>query len=243
MGKRPLVQRRGRGGRQFRALSHLSRGAVKYANLKQAESEVPVSGLITDLIHDPGRGAPIACVKLSTGEKGLMLVSEGASIGETFEIGSSAQIKAGNVITLRNIPEGTPIFNIEAKPMDGGKFVRASGTYATVITSDNDKTVVRMPSGAMKNFNPNCRATVGIVAGGGRTEKPFVKAGKKFYLMRVKGIHWPQVRGCAMNAVSHPHGGGSHQGPGGPTSVKRNTPPGAKIGLISPKRAGLKKRK
>ncbi|MEM2108986.1 MAG: 50S ribosomal protein L2 [Candidatus Odinarchaeota archaeon] len=242
MGKRILVQRKGRGGRQFRALSNHSRGAVKYAYLQKTEPETVIKGVITDIIHDPGRGAPVAYAKLETGGECLMLISEGMGVGDTFEIGTGAELRIGNIMPLKNIPEGTPVFNIEGIPFDGGKYVRSSGAYATVVSADENKAIVKMPSGVLKTFNSNCRATIGIVAGGGRIEKPFAKAGKKFYLMKAKGIHWPVVRGAAMSAVSHPHGGGSHQGPGGPSSVKRNTPPGAKVGLIAPKRTGLKKR-
>ncbi len=242
MGKRILVQRKGRGGRQFRALSHRSRGPIKYAYLHQVDADTVVKGVITDIVHDPGRGAPVAYARFENGEECLMLIPEGMGVGDVFEMGENATLKTGSIMPLKNIPEGTPIFNIEGVPFDGGKYVRTSGSYAIVISADENKAIVKMPSGALKTFNANCRATIGVVAGGGRIEKPFVKAGKKFYLMKAKGIHWPVVRGAAMNAVSHPHGGGSHQGPGGSTSVKRNTPPGAKVGLIAPKRTGLKKR-
>ena len=111
------------------------------------------------------------------------------------------------------------------------------------MSLDEKKAMVQLPSGTLKAFNPKCRATIGIVAGGGRPEKPFVKAGTKYHLTKAKGQHWPIVRGSAMNAVSHPHGGGMHQSPGGPYTVKRNTPPGAKVGLIAARRTGRKKRK
>ena len=91
----------------------------------------------------------------------------------------------------------------------------------------------------MKTLHANCRATIGIVAGGGRIEKPFVKAGTKYHLVKVKCWKWPVVRGKAMNACSHPHGGGAH--PKGSTPVSRNAPPGAKVGHISPRRTGRRK--
>jgi large subunit ribosomal protein L2 len=93
-----------------------------------------------------------------------------------------------------------------------------------------------MPSGELKQFNPSSRATIGIVAGGGRIEKPFLKAGKKFHHLRAKGRKYPRVSGNHMNAASHPHGGGS-----GTKTVSRNAPPGAKVGLIAARQSGRKR--
>ena len=86
-----------------------------------------------------------------------------------------------------------------------------------------------------------CRATIGVVAGGGRKEKPFVKAGKKYHAMKAKAIKWPRVRGVAMNAVDHPFGGGRHQHTGKPTTVSRRMPPGRKVGHIAARRTGVRK--
>jgi large subunit ribosomal protein L2 len=130
------------------------------------------------------------------------------------------------------------VFNIEKTPGDGGKFVRSAGTYALLVAHDVGKSILQLPSGAMKNFNPLSRATIGIVGGGGRKEKPLLKAGKKFHSIRSKRRNWPRVRAVAMNVVNHPYGGGSKQSAGQPDSVSRNAPPGRKVGLIAPKRTG-----
>jgi large subunit ribosomal protein L2 len=99
-----------------------------------------------------------------------------------------------------------------------------------------------MPSGYFKVFNPKCRATIGVVSSGGRKEKPFLKAGKKYKYSRSRNRLYPRVRGVAMNAVDHPHGGGGHQHLGRPSVVGRNTPPGRKVGQIAAKRTGAGKR-
>lgn len=83
-----------------------------------------------------------------------------------------------------------------------------------------------------------CRAMVGIVAGGGRTDKPLLKAGRAFHKYRVKRNEWPRVRGSAMNPVEHPHGGGNHQHIGHPSTVRRIDPAGKKVGLIAARRTG-----
>ncbi|MBS7246773.1 MAG: 50S ribosomal protein L2 [Candidatus Jordarchaeales archaeon] len=240
MGKRILVQRRGRGTPTFRAPTHKRIGEVKY---RLTSGDVVVRGKIVALLHEPGRGAPVAKVKFEDGLEQVMLPPEGIAVGQEVEVGAGASLKAGNVLPLGRIPEGTPIYNIEGLPGDGGKFVRSSGTYATILSHTPEKTLVLLPSKKVRAFDPNCRATIGIVAGGGRIEKPFVKAGKKYYLAKAKGWVWPRVRGVAMNPVSHPHGGGSHQHPGQPTTVSRNAPPGAKVGLIAAKSSGRKRGK
>jgi large subunit ribosomal protein L2 len=147
----------------------------------------------------------------------------------------------GNTTYLKNIPEGTPICNIEAQPGDGGRFARASGTFALVVSREEDKVLVQMPSGKLKWLHPNCRATIGVVACGGRTDKPFVKAGKKYHKMKSKAAKWPRVRGVAMNAVDHPFGGGKHQHVGRPKTVSRNAPPGRKVGSIAARRTGVRR--
>ena len=98
-----------------------------------------------------------------------------------------------------------------------------------------------MPSGELKYLNPNCRASIGVVAGGGRKDKPFLKAGKKWHAYKAKGKKFMTVRGVAMNAVDHPHGGGNRQHPGRPTTVSRHAPAGRKVGSIAAKRTGLKR--
>merc|ERR1712085_15764 len=93
--------------------------------------------------------------------------------------------------------------------------------------------------GMKKSILSTARATVGIVAGGGRTEKPMLKAGRAFHIYKAKGNRWPVVRGVAMNPVEHPHGGGNHQHIGHPTTTARNAPPGQKVGLIAARRTGI----
>ena len=97
---------------------------------------------------------------------------------------------------------------------------------------------IKLPSGSKKVISSDCRATVGQVAGGGRTEKPMLKAGRAYHKYRVKRNSWPKVRGVAMNPVEHPHGGGNHQHIGHASTVRRDAPPGQKVGLIAARRTG-----
>ena len=198
-------------------------------------------GRVADIMHDPGRSAPVALVKFENGEKQFILAPESIQIDDEIACGISAPISPGNSLPLGQIPEGTPVYNLERHPGDGGKFVRSSGTHASLITHDVGKAIVELPSGELKAFNPQCRATIGVVAGGGRREKPFLKAGNKFYAAKAKGKKNVSVRGVAMNAVDHPHGGGNRQHPGRPTTVSRHAPPGRKVGSIAARRTGKRR--
>jgi large subunit ribosomal protein L2 len=235
MGRRIQGQRRGRGSPTFRAPSHRYKEQLSH---KRTEDTDLVVGEVVDVEHDPARSAPVAAVEFEDGDQRLVLASEGVGVGDVIEVGVSANIEAGNTLPLAEIPEGIPVCNVERQPGDGGVFARASGVNADLITHTRDAAVVQLPSGQVKRLNPQCRATIGVVAGGGRTEKPFVKAGKKHHKMRARGTKYPRVRGVAMNAVDHPFGGGGRQHPGRPKSVSKNAPPGRKVGDIASRRTG-----
>jgi len=235
MGRRIQGQRRGRGTPTFRAPSHQYKADLTH---KKPEDVDTVSGTVVDVEHDPARSAPVAAVEFEDGDQRLVLAPEGIGVGEQIQVGVSAEIKQGNTLPLAEIPEGVPVCNVESSPGDGGKFARASGVNATLVTHDRDAAVVELPSGEVKRLSPDCRATIGVVAGGGRTEKPHVKAGNKYHKMKARGTKWPNVRGVAMNAVDHPFGGGGRQHPGRPKSVSRDAPPGRKVGDISSRRTG-----
>merc|ERR1711964_670858 len=148
----------------------------------------------------------------------------------------------GNVLPLGEMPEGTIVCNVEGKAGDRGAFARASGNYATVIShSEDQKTRIKLPSGIKKSVPSTCRAMVGIVAGGGRLDKPLLKAGNAYHKYKVKRNCWPKVRGVAMNPVEHPHGGGNHQHIGHPTTMSRDAVAGQKVGLIAARRTGRKR--
>jgi large subunit ribosomal protein L2 len=235
MGRRIRGQRRGRGGPTFRAPSHRYKSDLQHRNTEDGDV---VSGTVVDIEHDPARSAPIAQVEFEDGDQRLVLAPEGIGTGDELQVGISAAIEPGNTLPLAEIPEGVPVCNVERQPGDGGTFARASGTSADLITHDRDATVVQLPSGEVKRLDPDCRATIGVVAGGGRTEKPMVKAGNKYHKVKSRAITWPRVRGVAMNAVDHPFGGGGRQHPGQPKSISRDAPPGRKVGDISSRRTG-----
>ena len=126
---------------------------------------------------------------------------EGTYTGQFIYCGKKAALNIGNVLPLGSMPEGTVVCNVEESAGDRGALARTSGGYATVIghNPDDGKTRIKLPSGAKKVVFSNARATVGIVAGGGRIDKPLLKAGRAFHKFRVKRNSWPKTRGVAMN--------------------------------------------
>ncbi len=243
MGKRIRVQRRGRGGPTYRASGHKRVASAHYPSLTAKEHyERIVSGCIEGFVHDPGRGSPLGLIRFEDGKTGLIVLPEGVHANQKIEMGGGASVEVGNIIPVGQIPEGTMICNIEIHPGDGGKIARSSGAYVTVTGHTPQGTMVKLPSGKTKYFNDDCRATIGVVSGGGRTEKPFLKAGAKFHLMKAKGHKYPRTRGRAMVVAVHPHGS-SKRGARKISLVSHDAPPGQKVGLIAARSTGKKKRR
>lgn len=242
MGKRIRVQRRGRGSSTFRAATHKRVAPVQYPPMSKEEREGVIQGQIMEILHDPGRGSPLASIKLETGETYYSVVPEGVYEGQPTQIGGKASVEIGSVLPLGKIPEGTIVCNIELSPGDGGKLVRSSGSYATVVAHTSDGTILKLPSGKTRHFNDLCRATIGVISGAGRVDKPFLKAGAKFHLMKAKGHMYPRTRGIAMVAAAHPYGS-SKRGGRKVTTVSRRAPPGKKVGLIAARSAGRKRKR
>ncbi|MFQ6013147.1 MAG: 50S ribosomal protein L2 [Thermoplasmata archaeon] len=233
MGKRIISQRRGRGSPTYRSPSHRHAGPVSLPALREGV------GVVTEILHAPGRTAPLARVRFERGEY-LLLAPDGLAEGEHVLVGAG-EIERGHVTEIGALPEGTLIYNIEVRPGDGGKLCRAAGT-AAVVVSRGEQAVIQLPSGEFKTLDRHCRAQIGVVAGSGQRDKPLAKAGKKVMAFRSTGKEAFKVRGVAMNAVAHPHGGGSHQHVGRPSTVSRTAPPGRKVGRLSPQKGKKKGR-
>ncbi|KAK0410575.1 hypothetical protein QR680_005203 [Steinernema hermaphroditum] len=244
MGRRIRVQRTGTGG-IFKTHNKHRKGPAKLRALDYAERHGYIKGVVKDIIHDPGRGAPLAIVHFRDPyrykrNKSTVIACEGMHTGQFVYCGKKAQVTIGNILPVGEMPEGTTICNVEHKTGDRGSMARASGNYATIIAHNPDtrRTRIRLPSGAKKVIPSANRAMIGIVAGGGRTDKPMLKAGRAYHKYKAKRNCWPVVRGVAMNPVEHPHGGGNHQHIGHPSTVKRTTSAGRKVGLIAARRTG-----
>ncbi|MBN1792350.1 50S ribosomal protein L2 [Candidatus Woesearchaeota archaeon] len=232
MGKNIKSQRRGR------ATTTYTRPSFNFT----ADTRIGTDGsaVITELVHCRAHSAPLAKIRHEDGSVTFIIAPEGIKSGQEISIGGNT-VSNGNVLRLGDIPEGTNVFSIENVPGDGGKFVKASGLTAKIVAKSQSKVTILLPSKKNKDFNPNCKAIIGVAAGGGRPEKPFYKAGRKYHRMRAKNMYWPEVCGSSMNAVDHPFGGRSSHHKGRPTIAPHNAPPGKKVGSIRPRRTGKKR--
>jgi large subunit ribosomal protein L2 len=236
MGKRIIQQARGKGSLTYKVRKKAFRYKLSYP-MHEGEAE------IVNLIHSPGHTAPLMKLKISTPEGDEVFYNpafNGAFIGQKVEIGSS-NIKEGNIMSLENIPSGTKIFNIEKNPGDGGKMMRAAGASATVSKKlDHRKMTVLMPNKKEVIISADCRATIGTVAGSGKTSKPFMTAGKKFHKMKALGKIYPKISAVSVNAIDHPFGSG--RGKRIKSKIaRRDASPGRKVGHLRPRRTGKRK--
>lgn len=244
MGRVIRSQRKGPGG-IFTANTRTRKGAAKLRSVDYAERHGYIKGIVKDIVHDPGRGAPLCKVQFQDPYKykrrlETFVAVEGNFTGQSIYCGKKASLTIGNVMPVGTMPEGTTISSLEEKCGDRGKLAKASGNYALVIAHNRDtgKTRVKLPSGSKKLIPSTNRAIIGIVAGGGRIDKPLLKAGAAYHKYKAKRNCWPKVRGVAMNPVEHPFGGGNHQHIGTPSTVRRDASPGRKVGLIAARRTG-----
>ena len=230
MGKKLPVQRRGKGS-IYRSSIKNKIGSIKYST----DADGKMEGKVSNIIHLQGHTAPIALIRRGN-EKFYMVAAEGMYSGMDL----NQKISVGNILQIGEIPEGTCIYNIESRPMDGGKFARSAGAYATILSKEGGKINIKLSSGNTRTFNNMCRATIGIAAGGGRKEKPYGSAGKKYNCLSSSKLY-PVVSGTAKNPVDHPHGGGGHQHVGKTKTPGGNAPPGRKVGSIAARKSKIKK--
>jgi large subunit ribosomal protein L2 len=235
MGKKLRQQRRGKGSVLYTKLP----GTF---DIKATYSKGPAfSGAaeVVRLINHTGHTAPLMEVTYDDFSTGYMIAPEGISIGDRIHYGKTFSV--GSVMKLSDIPEGVPIFNIESTPGDGGKYVRSAGASAYIASHISDTATVLMPSKAMVTLAGDCRAQLGVAAGGGMTDQPIVKAGKAHYMMHTLNRTWPTNRGVKMNPVDHPFGGKQHH-KGKSSMTSRRAPPGRKVGHIAASRTGRRKK-
>lgn len=233
MGKRIISQARGKGSLSYQARKQAFIYRIGYP-IAEGKGEV------LKIIHSAGHSAPL--VKIKVGKNIFFNPAfSGVMQGQSIILGGE-ESSNGNVLSIKNIPVSTKIFNIECNPGDGGKMIRASGSSATLYKKYEDgKIGVLMPSREELKLDGDCRATIGIIAGDGRTQKPMMKAGVHHYKAKARNKLWPRTSAVGTNAVDHPFGSGRGKRIKSKT-MKRNAPPGRRVGHISPSRTGRKKR-
>lgn len=225
--------------RKIRQEKKKARDSRGYTNLSYPAVDGAATGKIVDFVHERGRGAPYAVVEIH-GVEHKIAATEGTAVGKEFSIGDEAPIRNGNILKLKNIPEGTAVHSVEYKYNDGGMAAMTAGAFCLIVNhrKETGQSVLKMPSGIKKLVSSEGRAIVGIVASGGMKDKPILKAGNAHFLHKSRGQLFPRVRGVAMNPVDHQHGGGNHQHIGFPCTISRRAPYAQQVGLVAARRTG-----
>ena len=175
-------------------------------DFKRNKDGIPAT--VKAIEYDPNRNCNICLLVYADGEKRYILAPKGLEVGMKVESGEKVDIKTGNALEMRYMPEGTIVHNIELKPGKGGQIARAAGASAQILAIEDKYVTLRLGSGEMRRIMGNCRATVGTVGNEDYNLINFGKAGRTRW-MGVK----PTVRGSVMNPVDHPHGGGEGRSP------------------------------
>ena len=169
-----------------------------------------VSATVQTIEYDPNRTCFICLLQYADGEKRYILAPLGLKVGDVIESGESVEPKVGNAMTLGAIPAGLEIHNVEMTAGQGGKLVRGAGGTARILAKEGDRVTIVLPSGEMRMFRKECRATIGRLSNPDHQNISLGKAGRTRHLGR-RG----HVRGKAQNPVSHPMGGGEGRANGG----------------------------
>ncbi|MBN2407941.1 MAG: 50S ribosomal protein L2 [Elusimicrobia bacterium] len=177
-----------------------SKQKIRIVDFKRERAE---QAKVIAIEYDPNRSANIALIQYPDEIKSYILCPLGLKVGDTVQSAPDAPVNIGNVRPLKNMPEGTIIHNIELNPGQGGVLVRSAGAEATVTAKEDKYVQIKFPSGEVRLIQSNCRATIGKVGNIDHEKVNLGFAGATFHRGRR-----PKVRGTAMNAVDHPHGGG-----------------------------------
>ena len=182
----------------------------KYRIIDFKRNKFDIYGTVATIEYDPNRSANIALINYDDGEKRYILAPKGLKVGMKVVSGENVDIKVGNSLPLKNIPEGTMIHNIELKPGKGAELVRSAGASAQILGKEDKYVLVRLASGEVRKVLGTCLATIGEVGNEDYSLVKLGKAGRKRHM----GIR-PTVRGSVMNPNDHPHGGGEGRAPVG----------------------------
>ncbi|MQY69687.1 MAG: 50S ribosomal protein L2, partial [Firmicutes bacterium] len=206
-----LKRKGGRNNQGRISIRHKGGGTKrKYRMIDFKRDKDGILGYVASIEYDPNRSARIALLHYKDGEKRYIIAPKDLKVGDEIISGKEAPLKNGNTLTLREIPEGSQIHNVELKPGRGAQLVRSAGTNAQLLSKEEKYGQVKLPSGEVRLILLECKATVGQVGNVEHENIQGGKAGRSRWLGRRPG-----VRGVAMNPVDHPHGGGEgRSGPG-----------------------------
>ena len=182
----------------------------RYRIIDFKRDNIGIPGTVETIEYDPNRSSRIALIKFENGDWRYILAPNDLRVGHRVISGENADISPGNALSLENIPSGTVVHNVELKVGRGGQIVRSAGSSAQVLATDGKYTLLRLPSGEMRNVLSACMATVGQLSAVDNKNVKLGKAGRKRHLGKR-----PTVRGVAMAPNAHPHGGGEGRSSGG----------------------------
>ena len=184
----------------------------RYRIIDFKRNKFDIKGNVISVEYDPNRSSRIALIEYEDKERRYILAADGMKLGDSIisSLDNKIPFKVGNNTSMKNIPEGLSIHNIELKPLKGAQLARSAGTYARIMAKENGMVTIKLPSGEMRMVNENCQATIGVVGNKNNENIKIGKAGRSRWLGRR-----PKVRGVAMNPVDHPHGGGEGKTSGG----------------------------
>ena len=206
---RPLKKTGGRNSTGKITVRHRGGGHKRrYRIIDFKRDNYGVPGVVETIEYDPNRSCRIALIKFENGDWRYILAPNEIHVGDKVQSGDDADIRTGNALTLEKIPSGTLVHNVELTKGKGGQIVRSAGSYAQVLASEGKYTLLRLPSGEMRNVLSACMATVGQLSALDKKNVKLGKAGRKRYLGKR-----PEVRGVAMAPNAHPHGGGEGRSP------------------------------
>src|SRR5690349_18214316 len=159
---------------RFRGGGHKQR----YRVIDFKRNKVGVPAKVASLQYDPNRTARIALLNYADGDKAYILAPDGLNVGDTVVSSRNADIKPGNAMTLRHIPLGTTIHNIEMRKGKGGQLVRSAGAGGILMAKDGDYAQIRLPSGEVRQIHQDCHATIGQVSNIDHANISLGKAGR-----------------------------------------------------------------
>ncbi|MCL4459403.1 MAG: 50S ribosomal protein L2 [Chloroflexi bacterium] len=212
----PLRRKAGRNAHGRITIRHRGGGhkrLYRIIDFKRDKLDIPAK--VAAIEYDPNRSARIALLHYADGEKRYILCPLGLKVGDKIQSGSNAEVQVGNSLPLSHMPVGTLIHNIEIQPGRGGQIVRSAGTAAQLVAKEENRALIRLPSGELRYVHARCMATVGQVGNVEHKNIKLGKAGRNRWLG-----HRPTVRGSAMTPRDHPHGGGEGKAPIGMPSPK-----------------------
>jgi len=181
-----------------------------YRKIDFKRDKIGVPAKVAQIEYDPNRSARIALLFYVDGEKRYILAPRDIKVGDELIAAPNADIRPGNTLPLKNVPQGTMVHNVEIKPGHGGQMVRAAGGAARLMVCEGGYALLRLPSGELRKVLEDCRGTIGELSNPKHDQVHLGKAGRNRWL----GVR-PQSRGVVMNPVDHPMGGGEGKTSGG----------------------------